>query len=765
MLDDLFMTILDMTKTGSIVILVVILARLLLRRAPKVFSYALWAVVLLRLLCPVSFGASTVSLIPEIASVADTYSLKDEPISVLEAGNAAYQAVGDALNGGLGVQHIHTTELEPDGTYRVVTTDWYSVWILFGQYVWLVGVAWMLLHSLISYRKLRKQIEIAIPLRDNLYLADDLESPFVVGLVHPKIYLPSNLSQREYDYIILHEQHHIRRGDHIIKALSFLALCLHWFNPLVWLAFHLASKDMEMSCDEAVVRRMGESIRADYSASLLTLATGRRIIAGTPLAFGEGDPKGRIRNLAKWKKPAVWVLILAVLICLILGVCLMTDRSIRESQHVGVTYYYGEVNEQTDSVIQVMCHDGNQRTFHYEADNEDIPDDLTGRQVRIRARQQEVRGNLIATSAEEVPDIRFDSLDEAIQTVILAHHSSGGDPEVLNCASFYTFASEGSGPAGSGKVQLVREYGIVYHQGYRLDDGQLVEDGGCNVPTVLTFHVDDDGSYILAEYWEPRDGTYYPDDIRAKYPPFVWPDTQKNLFEQKIAIFRQVMEGFHVGPEVVVDHLITDICDRERWAGSFDDLMLMCQLQWELLSYYGEETLDYCFDQFENGGQNGTRGRVMAQVCSEVLDSMGQDAAWSAEASGQDWFDSYIAAHPRTNWGISLKAENAAPNGARITMTQEGGYLPNRLFYGDDFSIQRYDENAGWINVEPASGVAWRSIAYNVPLNNSVTWNVEWSAIYGTLEPGCYRFCKGVFEHHAPGDNDFATFYAEFEIS
>ena len=311
----------------------------------------------------------------------------------------------------------------------------------------------------------------------------------------------------------------------------------------------------------------------------------------------------------------------------------------------------------------------------------------------------------------------------------------------------------------------MREYGIVYHQGYRLDDGQLVEDGGCNVPTVLTFHVDDDGSYILAEYWEPRDGTFYPEDIRAKYPPFVWPDTQKNLFEQKTAIFRQVMEGFHVGPEVVVDHLITDICDRERWAGSFDDLMLMCELQRELLSYYGEETLDYCFDQFENGGQNGTRGRVMAKVCSEILDSMGQDAAWSAEVSGQDWFDSYIVAHPRTNWGISLKAENITPNGARITMTQEGGYLPNRLFYGSYYGIQRYDENAGWISLETRPGQAWTTVAYSVPLDDSVTWNINWSAIYGTLEPGRYRFCKAVSDHRAPGDNDEVTFYTEFEIS
>ena len=325
MLDDLFMTILDMSKVASVAILVVLAVRLLLKGAPKVFSYALWAVVLFRLLCPFSIGQTTLSLVPEITPTAETYELNDEPISMADAGSAAYKAIGDALNGGLGVQRIHTTDVEADGSFRVVTADWYDVWILAGQYVWLAVLLVLLLRSGISYRKVKRSIGVSIPLRDNIFLADDLGSPFVVGLFRPKIYLPSNLTEEEQSYIILHEQHHIRRGDHIFKVLAFIALCLHWFNPLVWVAFILAGKDMEMSCDEAVIRKVGSHVRADYSASLLTLATGRRIIAGTPLAFGEGDTKGRIHNLAKWKKPARWIVILSVVLCLILAVCLLTN--------------------------------------------------------------------------------------------------------------------------------------------------------------------------------------------------------------------------------------------------------------------------------------------------------------------------------------------------------------------------------------------------------------------------------------------------------
>ncbi len=324
MLITVFMKVLDMTKATSIVILFVLLARLLLKRAPKVFSYALWALVLFRLLCPVSIEAPA-SILPEIAPVSDSYTLADVPISPVNAGAAAYQAVGDAFNGGLGVQQI-PTEI-PDGTGGVehVSSLWWEVWVLFGQYVWLAGMAVMAVYAIVSYQKLHKQLLTASPVGRNIYLADGITSPFVMGLIRPKIYLPSSMEQREQSHILLHEQHHIRRLDHIFKALGFLALCIHWFNPLVWLAFLLSTKDMEMSCDEAVVKQLGEEIRADYTASLLSLATGRRIIAGMPLAFGEGDTKGRIYNLARWKKPALWVILASIVLCIALAAALLTD--------------------------------------------------------------------------------------------------------------------------------------------------------------------------------------------------------------------------------------------------------------------------------------------------------------------------------------------------------------------------------------------------------------------------------------------------------
>ncbi len=324
MLDRIYMQILDMSVQASLVILIVILVRLLLKRAPKIFSYVLWGVVLFRLLCPVSIEA-TISVVPDIESVSESYTLQDQPITAFSAGMAAYRAVGDALNGGVGVQQIYTNEIGDNGMPRVVTASWGEVWILFSQYVWLMGIAGLMVYSVIIYCKLRKKLIGASPVRDNIYLADHIHAPFVLGFLKPKIYLPSTLGSGEQTYVVAHEQQHIRRLDHVVKLVAYMALTLHWFNPLVWAAYLLFCKDMEMSCDEAVIRKLGEEIRADYSASLLNLATGRRTIAITPLAFGEGDAKGRIRNLSKWRKPLTWVIVVSVMVCAAVTVCLLTD--------------------------------------------------------------------------------------------------------------------------------------------------------------------------------------------------------------------------------------------------------------------------------------------------------------------------------------------------------------------------------------------------------------------------------------------------------
>ena len=510
MFDRLYMGVLDMSKTAAMVIAVVLLVRLLLKKAPKVFSYALWAVVLFRLLCPISFE-TPVSIVPQLPDTSTGYNLADESIDLAGAGMAAYQAVGDLLNGGLGVQHIPTTEVTEDGMTRYVMADWWSVWILFGKYVWAAGMAVMLLYSAFSYRRIKKQIEIAVPIRDNIWIADDIKSPFVIGFVRPRIYLPGNLGEKEQEYIILHEQHHIRRFDHIFKALAFLALTIHWFNPLAWLAFGLACKDMEMSCDEAVIRKLGGKVRADYSASLLSLATGRRIIAGTPLAFGEGDTKGRIKNLAKWKKPAVWVIAVAALLCVVLSVSLLTDPARNQEEDSGTTWYFGTVQDsamgkvhesdrEARSYVTLLCEDGEERLF-WLSDGCKLPaENIWGEYVMVRARTEYSTGLRVITSLEVTEQELQKDLAEAIQTAILAHHVGKYYPAQCQTAHFKLLFQNRDKYAEGDQITC---YGIVYYHEYNLKDGVLMGASGALIPTVLTFRVNEDHALRLTEYWEP----------------------------------------------------------------------------------------------------------------------------------------------------------------------------------------------------------------------------------------------------------------------
>lgn len=307
----IFERVLNMSLTGSFVIAVVLLARLLLRRAPKIYSYMLWAVVLFRLLCPISLSAGLSILNPLPVTTSQGLS------------TVTYRPVEPVIpaSGEIGQEAARP---EPAKTVKAETglqamTLAAAVWLTVGGA--LAGC------SLVQYIVLRRKLREAVPYRGEVYLSDSIATPFVMGVIAPKIYLPSDTPIAERRFIIAHERHHLHRGDPLWKLLGYLALCVHWFNPLVWLAFFLGGKDMEMSCDEAVLNRLGEDIRADYSQALLRLATHKRLIAGMPLAFGEGETKGRVRNMARWRRPKVWVSGICAVLCLVvLAVCALNPQ-------------------------------------------------------------------------------------------------------------------------------------------------------------------------------------------------------------------------------------------------------------------------------------------------------------------------------------------------------------------------------------------------------------------------------------------------------
>lgn len=344
MLDQIFMQVVDMSKTASVVILMVIIVRMFLKRFPKCISYALWGVVLFRLLCPISFE-SMISIIPSMTPTSYHYSLEDETLSIEEARGASYQVMKDAFLGTANNQKMETDEMQVETNGKDSMFSWKDMLIFWGKYVWITGVFLLLVYNGICYVKIRNKTAMAIPLKENIYVVDEDISPFVMGIFQPKIYVPNGLSEREQEYIILHERIHMKRLDHVIKLLAFIALCIHWFNPLVWLAFVLSSRDMEMSCDETVIKKMGDEIKADYSESLLAFSTGRHLVQGTPLTFGEGDIKGRIKNMANTrivkKRTMLFVSISVVILvfCLIANPKLSSadEQNIKEENSLNLT--------------------------------------------------------------------------------------------------------------------------------------------------------------------------------------------------------------------------------------------------------------------------------------------------------------------------------------------------------------------------------------------------------------------------------------------
>lgn len=307
-MEGLFLSVLNMSLTASYVILFIILIRLPLKKAPKVISYALWGVVAFRLLCPLSFE-SMLSLLPASTT----------PIPQ----GIAYQQ-SPQINSGIAAIDTYVNGALPAPS-AAASVNPLQIYIQTGAYIWILGIVAMLAYSIVSVIILKRHLKNAQHIERNVYETNNLKTPFVLGIFRPRIYIPAGLTAEEKGYIIRHEHTHIRRFDHIVKPFAFLVLSIHWFNPLVWIAFLLMSDDMELSCDEKVIKDMGNDIKKAYSALLLSLASGKRIINGSPLAFGEGNVKGRIKNVLDYRKSPFWMIIVVVIAAVAVAVCLMTD--------------------------------------------------------------------------------------------------------------------------------------------------------------------------------------------------------------------------------------------------------------------------------------------------------------------------------------------------------------------------------------------------------------------------------------------------------
>lgn len=309
-MNDVFLKILNMSITASWLILAVLLLRLVLRKSPKWINCLLWAIVALRLIIPFSIE-SIFSLVPSIETIETSVS-KDTPI-VIHSGIPAIDNNVHAYLKGNYNEPVNASIKQPIDVIEVISI------------IWLIGIPIMVLYGLISYMRVYKQIRISLLHEGNVYYCDNINSPFILGIIRPKIYIPSGISEEHVENIIKHEKAHLTRKDHWWKPLGFLLLTIYWFNPFIWVAYILLCRDIEAACDEKVIKIMDDAAKKDYSETLLSCSLQRRMILACPLAFGELGVKDRIKAVLNYKKPAFWVIVVAVMASIVVAVCFLTN--------------------------------------------------------------------------------------------------------------------------------------------------------------------------------------------------------------------------------------------------------------------------------------------------------------------------------------------------------------------------------------------------------------------------------------------------------
>ena len=300
-MEIIFTKIFNMGVAASMLILAVILLRLILKSSPKWIRYVLWLLVALRLVIPFSFE-SPLSLIPNAQAINSTTQTSTSYVSSL-VNSDSFQTMQSAVS-------------LPDNEIKIIT-------IL--SYIWIVGVGAMLIYMLFSYLHLRFKVRESIVIKDNILVCDRISSPFVFGIIKPRIYLPSDLSEEEKSYVISHEQAHIKHHDNLWKPLGYLILSIHFFNPLCWIAFKLFTNDIELACDERVIKNYDTKDKKGYSTALLSCSIERNILSACPFSFGESGLKQRIKSVLGYKKPTIRIVILSFAVCLLTAMSFMTN--------------------------------------------------------------------------------------------------------------------------------------------------------------------------------------------------------------------------------------------------------------------------------------------------------------------------------------------------------------------------------------------------------------------------------------------------------
>ena len=335
-MNELFLKIINMSISASWLVLAVLLLRFVLKKAPKWVNVLLWGIVAVRLAFPFSIE-SALSLIPSAETIPPNIGMNTTPTI-----NSGINAINNAVN-----PIISQSNTPMAGA----SVNPLQITIGIFEYIWIFGMIALALYTAISYWRLHRKVDTAVRYKDNIFQSENVKSPFVLGIIKPRIYLPFNMNGQDLEHVVAHEQAHIHRKDHWWKPFGFLLLTIHWFNPLVWLAYVLLCRDIELACDERVIKELGNEQRADYTQALVACSVNRRMIAACPLAFGEVGVKDRVKSVMNYKKPAFWGVVLAVIVCVFVAVCFLTNPVTKNNGTDGTVTEWFDYLEPPDEMV------------------------------------------------------------------------------------------------------------------------------------------------------------------------------------------------------------------------------------------------------------------------------------------------------------------------------------------------------------------------------------------------------------------------------
>lgn len=515
-LQTVFSTVLTMSLAAGYIICILLIVRLFLKKMPKVFSYVLWFAVLFRLLCPITFQ-SGLSLLnglyssPAVENIADTGFL---PKGYGANGISDLHQAG-SISADLTAVPDSPSEAEP-GTGDRNTGDTSGILGYF-PLIWLFGMSALLSLSVISYAGLKKRLSTAVKITDNIYQTDAIMTPFVCGFFHPRIYLPPGLDERTKSCILLHENTHISRKDHIVKLLFFLALSIHWFNPLVWLAFYCMSRDMEMACDERVLELLSPKeglayTKRDYSMSLLSLADRSLPFLYAPLSFSEHPAKSRIKNILAYKRPSFWVMAVLGILCVLVIVSCASNPAAREEK--------AENQEAASPSPTPYMEEEAPKT------EENTEEPITASYVTS---PDEVSAVVPGISQHEASPFADNEkvINQLIYNSILTNMSGRYMLYEYSTAAFANLGSQEH--QNSGNVKDTLELYIIFSYGsYRLIDNVFCKAGGTgNIPAVITIECSEDNikeqtTFRIIDFRLPDDGMKWKKTIQELFPEDLW---------------------------------------------------------------------------------------------------------------------------------------------------------------------------------------------------------------------------------------------------